>query len=80
MEMDGATIIATIGDGISAGTIGATAFGSLTITIHGTILMVTTDITIMVITTMATTISVIIEDVLIHILTDKEGGDIETPV
>ena len=82
MEMDGATIIATTGDGISVGTIGATAFGNQTITIHGTTLIVTTGVTttdtiIMVITT---TDTIIIEDVLIHTLTDKEGEDIETQV
>ena len=81
MEMDGATIIATTGDGISVGTIGATAFGNQTISIHGTTLIVTTAVTtdtiIMVITT---TDTIIIEDAPIHTLTDKEGEDIETQV
>ena len=87
MAMDGATIIVTTGDGISVGTIGATAFGNQTITIHGTTLIVTTDVTttdttIMVITTTDTiiTVTIIIEDVLIHTLTDKEGVDLETQV
>jgi len=85
--VDGATIIATTGDGIWVGTIGGIAFGSQTITIHGTTLIVTTDVTttdttIMVITTTDTiiTVTIIIEDVLIHTLTDKEGVDLETQV
>jgi hypothetical protein len=80
--VDGATIIATTGDGIWVGTIGGIAFGSLTITIHGTTLIVTTDVTTMVIIIMDTIISdtIIIEDVLIHTLTDVETQDIETLV
>jgi len=71
MAMDGAIIIVTTGDGISVGTIGATAFGNQTISIHGTTLIVTTAVT---------TDTIIIEDDPIHTLTDKEGEDIETQV
>ena len=75
--VDGATIIATTGDGIWVGTIGGIAFGSQTITIHGTTLIVTTDVTT---TDTIITVTIIIEDVLIHTLTDKEGVDLETQV
>ena len=83
IAMDGASTIITTGDGISAGTIGDgisvgiigdMAFGSPTITIHGTTLFAMA-IIIMVTTTMDT---IIIEDVPIHTLTEEEGQDIET--
>ena len=80
MAMDGATTIVTIGDGIQAGTIGVIAFGSRTITIHGTIHIVTTDVIIMATTITATLImdTIITDHVTIHTLTDREGHGLET--
>jgi hypothetical protein len=77
---DGAIIIVTIGDGILGGTIGALAFGSLTITIHGTA-HGTTHGTILIVSTVATTILATLimgtigtEDVPILILMEKDQG------
>jgi len=80
MATDGAIIIVTIGDGILAGTIGALAFGSLPIIIHGTA-HGTTHGTILTVTTVATTIlatlimgTIDTEDVPILTLTEEDQG------
>ena len=82
--MDGAIIIATIGGGILVGTIGVLEFGNLTIIIYGTV-HVTIRGTILTVTTVATTILATLimgtmgtEDVPILTLTEEDQG-IETP-
>jgi len=76
MAVNGAIITAITGDGILDGTIGATAFGNQTTTIHGIILIVITAAT----TTMGIIIldTIALEEDLIRTLTDKEDQHIET--